>query len=115
MRPLFLKPSFSFIAAVGCALCANSAMAEASKCNGLSGYYGTQTAIVVSQDALSNKGSDNPTYGVGVVMVNGARPNAYGTCDNTTLKVNLTDDHEISRTFDGRSISWGNNTTWTKQ
>ncbi len=82
---------------------AGSALA-AGPCNGLNGYYGNVTAIVVGQDGKT----------VNVTMANG-RPNAYGMCRGKDLTVNFSDDKIIKGTFDGKTIRWANNTTWTKQ
>ncbi|ABD07767.1 hypothetical protein SR870_13955 [Rhodopseudomonas palustris] len=89
---------------LGVVLSSGVALAKAGSCNGVSGYYGTNTAIVV--------GADGKT--VNVVVANGTRPNAYGTCDGNQLAVNFPDDHTIKATFDGKVIKWDNNTTWTK-
>lgn len=73
-------------------------------CNGLSGYYGNVTAIVVGRDGKT----------VNVTMA-GGRPNAYGMCTGRDLMVNFSDDKVIRGKFDGRTIFWENGTTWIKR
>jgi hypothetical protein len=89
--------------AISTGLVAGSANA-AGACNGLSGYYGNVTAIVVGQDGKT----------VNVTLA-GGRPNAYGSCSGNQLTVNFTDDKTIKGVFDGKTISWDNGTKWTKQ
>lgn len=100
---MFLKMATAGFA-ISAVLLPAAAHADSSKCNGLSGYYGANTAIIVSEDGKT----------VNVVVANGSRPNAYGTCNGNKLTVKFPDDSTISGTHDGKSISWNNGTTWTK-
>lgn len=93
-----------FIAGALLAISGGAALADSSKCGGLSGYYGGVTAIVVGKDGST----------VNVTM-DGGRPNAYGSCSGNSLKVTFPDDRSYSGTFDGKTISWSNGTTWTKR
>lgn len=104
MKKHFLGATLVAGSIVSTILLAGTAYAAADSCNGLSAYYGSQTAIVVGEDGKT----------VNVVMVNGARPNAYGTCSGNQVMVNFTDDHQVTGTIQGDTISWDNNTTWTK-
>ena len=48
-------------------------------------------------------------------LMNGGRPNFYGTCVNGKVKVDFTDDPGCcTGRFDGSVIKWSNGTTWTK-
>lgn len=109
MTKFLSKSALAAVALVGSAFVSTSAMAT-DGCNGLSGYYGSSTAIVVSEKPISGN-----KYDVGIVMVNGGRPNAYGTCEGATVSIDFKDDHLISGTHNGTTISWNNNTSWTKQ
>ncbi|EBA14445.1 hypothetical protein RSK20926_02212 [Roseobacter sp. SK209-2-6] len=81
----------------------SSAYAEGDKrCDGLSGWYGA-SGIVVGEDGKT------------VNVFNTDHPNAYGTCEGTSLKVNFPWDRVISATFNGSEIKWDNGTTWVKQ
>ncbi|MCI3133435.1 hypothetical protein [Phenylobacterium aquaticum] len=91
------------LSAAALSAAAGAAHAE-SPCNGLSGYYGNVTAIVVGQDGKT----------VNLTLANG-RPNAYGTCSGGNLTVTFPDDRTLTGTFDGKTIRWSNNTTWSKQ
>lgn len=74
-------------------------------CNGLSGYYGNISGIVVGKDGTT----------VNVALADG-RPNAYGTCSGNRVTVNYTDfGRTTTGTFDGKVISWSDGTTWTKR
>jgi hypothetical protein len=72
-------------------------------CNGLSGNYGT-AAIVVGEDGNTVN-----------VSVGAARPLAYGTCTGNQLVVTFKDDATYTGTFDGKSVSWSNGTSWAKE
>lgn len=110
MTNFFSKSVRVAVFSIGGIVASTAAMADAGKCNGLSGYYGASTAIVVSNDRAANG-----DWKVGVVMVNGQRPNAYGTCSGAQMTIDFTDDHVINGTHDGTTISWNNSTTWSKQ
>lgn len=83
----------------------NMAWAKRDSCNGLSGYYGNVTAIIVGEDGLT----------VNVTLANG-RPNGYGICHpDGSLFVYFEDDPNTHRgMFDGRTLFWDNGSTWTK-
>jgi len=103
IKTLKLLVSALAVGVAGASL-AGSAQA-AGPCNDLSGYYGNVTAIVV--------GADNKTVNVTLA---GGRPLAYGTCSGNTLSVNFKQPDSVATgTFDGKTIKWSNNTTWTKQ
>ncbi|WP_166418139.1 hypothetical protein [Cochlodiniinecator piscidefendens] len=94
-----------------------TAMAYSDGCNGLSGYYGASTAIVVSENPISGN-----MYGISLVRVSLNLPNAYGTCEGnrTTLHIpadNNNGAYTLEGTFnsENNSVSWTDNTTWTKQ
>lgn len=87
-------------AIIGTLLLSGATHADAGKCNGLSGYYGGVTAIIV--------GADGSTVNV---ILDGGRPNAYGTCSANSLTVNFSDAHVITGTHDGKTITWDNGTT----
>ncbi len=104
MNTIMKLGTAAFAAALLSAAVPGAASAADMKCNGLSGYYGGVTAIIVGQDGRT----------VNVILDNG-RPNAYGTCQGNQLTVNFTDDRTYTGTFDGRKISWSNGTSWTKK
>lgn len=82
-----------------------SAFANRDSCNGLSGYYGNVTSIIVGQDGK--------TVNIHLAL---KRPHGYGTCNpDGSFSVNFPDDPATKGgTFDGTTIRWDNGTTWTK-
>lgn len=78
--------------------------APTGPCNGLSGYYGNVTNIIVGEDGET----------VNVTMTDDRAP-AYGTCSGNELTVNFADvGAVVSGTFDGSTIHWSNGTSWTE-
>lgn len=81
----------------------NGVLSYVASCNGLNGFTNGASTITVAADGKT----------VSVAM--GSRPTASGTCSGNTLTVNFPDDRSYNGTFDGTSIRWNNNTTWTKK
>jgi len=85
------------------------AQAQADTCGKISGTYGPQAnaALILGPDGRTLFGQ----------MMNGKRPNFYGTCVNGLVDVRISDDPNPAAgrgTFDGKTVKWGNNTTWVK-
>lgn len=101
-----MKALLVAIAMAACGLLVSDmALARKNSCNGLSGYYGNVTAIVVGEDGLT----------VNITLA-GDRQNGYGICNpDGSFYVYFPDDPGTHRGhFDGRTIYWDNGTTWTK-
>lgn len=82
---------------------ARAAQPASRSCEGISGYYGNGTGLVLAPDRTS----------LHVTMPYG-RPNAYGVCRDGNIGVNFPDDGPVSGRFDGTTIRWSNATTWTR-
>lgn len=102
--------SLTIAFSMGVSVLAMSALTPASAdgadgpCNGLSGYYGNVTSIIVGEDGET----------VNVTMTADRAP-AYGTCSGSNLTVNFADvGAVVSGTFDGSTIHWSNGTSWTE-
>ena len=78
------------------------AVAPAAPCAPMAGRYRGGATIAVSATSVR-------------VTVGPNRPVATGKCQGNRLTVNFPDDATHSGTFDGRTISWSNRTTWVKE
>ena len=104
MQNYFSKSAAAAVVAIFGAVTATSAMADRDSCNGISGYYGNVTSIIVGPD-------DTTMY----MHLAGGRQHGYGTCQSDgSFQVNFPEYGENTGTFDGTTIQWDNNTTWTK-
>jgi hypothetical protein len=72
-------------------------------CNGLAGSYNRSASIITVGPGNSVTATVGPN-----------RPPGRGTCDGSILRINFSDDRVVSGVFDGRTISWDNRTTWTR-
>ena len=99
--------TFRSLALIGAAM-AVAGVAQADTCQQISGTYGplSTAALILGPDGKTLYGQ----------MMNGGRPNFYGTCTNGAIKVSFPDDPGFSGegSFDGKTIKWSNNTTWDK-
>jgi len=72
-------------------------------CEKISGVYGPEATIIAGVDGKLN------------VQVGAQRPLAYGTCTGAgKVSVTYTDDRTVTGTFDGKKVTWDNNSTWLK-
>ncbi|MCW2310055.1 hypothetical protein [Rhodobium gokarnense] len=80
----------------------------AGVCDQISATYNSNAsaALILGADGSTLNGE----------MLNGGRPNFYGTCTgNGEVSVNITDDPGCcTGTFDGTTIQWSNGTSWTR-
>jgi len=71
------------------------------------------SAIYIDTHAVVVLGKDGKT--LNILIANGKRPNAYGTCVAGKVTVDFIDDRGCcTATFDGKTIKWSNGTVWSK-
>lgn len=103
VKPFLSLSALALIAGVALSTGAHAA----DTCKTISGAYGDKAtaALILGPDGKTLYGQ----------MMNGGRPNFYGTCVNGKVDVKITDDKGCcTGTFDGTTVKWSNGTSWSK-